>query len=101
MSREERVEVLLTEEFQHLLECSLPTRYPNIYYQNPFTEEQQHLLRVVEKELVMRPSFVPNRLTGSVNIQCFMSCDIVEGTINGLVSMWNNKRSFFVLKSGL
>lgn len=39
MSTEKRVEALLMEEFQHHIECSLPMRYPDIYYQNPFTEE--------------------------------------------------------------
>lgn len=82
MSNEDKCGALLSEEFQQCLRVGKPTRHPDIYYRNPFTDEYQQLFRVIDKELVMRPSFVANSATGSVNMTCNMECDIISGTIS-------------------
>ena len=82
MTLEEKSDIFLSEDFQqHIVEAK-PSCHPDIYYRNPFTEQYQHLFRVVDKELLMRPSFMANKVTGSVNMKCHMECDIGNWKIN-------------------
>jgi hypothetical protein len=88
MTTAEKVDTLLSKDIQCHIENSAKTSQPDIYYRNPFTDEQQHLFRVLDKDLIMRPSFMDNKLTGSVNMQCSILCDAEQGTI---VVKWNGE----------
>lgn len=76
---DDKREVFFSEEFEVALKNAKPTRYPDIYYKNPFTDEYQHLFRVVNKELIMRPSFAANINSGSVNVHCNITHDETSG----------------------
>jgi hypothetical protein len=82
MTLEEKCEVLLSDKFQQCMKDSKPTRFPDLYFRNPYTDDQQHLFRVVDKELLMRPSFMRNVATGSVNLHCDIHCNSKTGQIN-------------------
>jgi len=81
MTTEDKVDALLSEMFQCHIATAAPTKHPDIYFCNPFTGEQQHLFRVIDKELLMRPSFMDNKVTGSVNMQCSIQCNHTDGKI--------------------
>lgn len=73
MKPEERKIGFLSDEFHRALVDSAPTKNPDIYYLNPFTDEYQHLFRVVDKQLTMRPSFLPNNNGSSSVVRCVIS----------------------------
>jgi len=81
MTQEDKCEAFMDDAFQLMIQNANPTRNPDIYYCNPFTNEYQQLFRVVGKELVMRPLFISNRNTGTVNVHCNISCAIANGSI--------------------
>ena len=80
-SIEDKREILFNEDFKLALQMAKPTRYPDIYYSNPFTEEYQHLFRVLNNDLVMRPSFYSNDVSGSVNIPCKLEYNKTSGKV--------------------
>ena len=82
MTFEEKCDVLLSDEFQQIIKDAKPTGHPDIYYRNPYTEDYQHLFRVVDKELIMRPSFMPNSTTASVNLHCSIQCETTTGKLS-------------------
>jgi hypothetical protein len=82
MTQGEKCEVLLSDKFQLKIKHASPCRNPDIYYRNPYTEEWQHLFRVVGIDLLMRPSNIANHCTGSVNLQCIIECSTTSGEIN-------------------
>ena len=67
--------ILLNPSFQTYVKGSSVTRYPDLYFCSPFTGEYQHLFRVVEKTMYMRPSFLDNTVEGSVQLQCTVFYD--------------------------
>jgi len=81
MTLGDKCEVLLSSNVQQSIKDSKPTRYPDLYFRNPYTGDYQHLFRVVDKELLMRPSFMPNVATGSVNLHCDIQCNRTTGDI--------------------
>jgi hypothetical protein len=102
MTPEERCELLLNDKFQEHIRNAKTTRNPDIYYRNPYTNEWQHLFRVIGKELLMRPSNLANRVTGSVNLRCVMEYDNESGKLNvtwsgtALKSVCNDIRDLFI-----
>ena len=62
-----------SDELHNALVSSLPTKNPDIYYKNPFTGEWQHLFRLGDKGLQMRPSFLDNSDSGSSTLTCEIS----------------------------
>lgn len=80
-SIEEKRECFFSEDFKLAMQMAKPTWYPDIYYSNPFTGDYQHLFRVLNKELVMRPSFSRNDVSGSVNIRCDVDYDKASETV--------------------
>jgi len=89
MTFDEKSDVFLSDIFKTCVKGSKPTVHADIYYRNPFTDEHQHLFRVVDKELLMRPSCVNNNNTGSVNLQCIITSDIKNGDIT---VKWSDKK---------
>jgi hypothetical protein len=79
MTTKQRCDALLSPEFVSNFRSSIPTKQPDIYFRNPFTNDYQHLFRVVDKDLIMRPSFLDNSTTSSVTLQCAISHDKITG----------------------
>jgi len=82
MTFEEKCDALLSDTFQSYILSAKPTLHADIYYRSPFNDKHQHLFRVVDMDLIMRPSCIPNKNTGSVNLQCIISCRIDKGDIS-------------------
>jgi hypothetical protein len=81
MSIQKKCETFLSSKLDGCIDESEATRYPDLYFCNPFTGSYQHLFRVLNKELVMRPSFLDNNLTSSVQIQSQVTYDSTSGSI--------------------
>lgn len=77
MSIAKKCEVFLSSKLDGCIDDSEATRFPDLYFWNPFTASYQHLFRVMNKELVMRPSFLDNTLSSSSQVQCQVSYDTV------------------------
>jgi hypothetical protein len=73
MSDEKRKSGFCSAEFHNAMVLSLPTKCPDIYYTNPFTKEWQHLFRLGDKGLQMRPSFLDNSDSCSATLSCEIS----------------------------
>lgn len=65
MTAEDRKRGYASEQFHDALVCSPPTKKTDLYFLNPFTKEWQHLFRVYDKGIQMRPSFLDNPDTSS------------------------------------
>lgn len=76
MSAEDKKDILMTSKFQSYIMESTSTRFPDLYFSSPFTNEMQHLFRMVEKTLYMRPSFLNNGVGGSSQLQCEITYDV-------------------------
>jgi hypothetical protein len=76
-----------SDDFHRAMVISTPTKNPDIYFQNPFTKQYQHLFRVCDKEsLVMRPSFLANSDSRSSTL----TCDITYSDEKGILLVkWN------------
>jgi hypothetical protein len=81
MSIPKKCAVFLSSKLDGCIDDSEATRFPDLYFCNPFTGTYQHLFRVINKELVMRPSFLDNNLSSSSQVQCQVSYDTVSGLI--------------------
>jgi hypothetical protein len=68
-------ECLLSDTFQSYVKDSFVTRFPDVHFTSPYTEDCQHLFRVMDKKLFMRPSFLENSSDASVLLQCNVSYD--------------------------
>lgn len=73
MNVQERRRGYASEQFHDALVRSPPTKNPDLYFLNPFTMEWQHLFRVGDKGLQMRPSFLDNCDTSSSNLNVVIS----------------------------
>ncbi len=82
MSMQEKCEAFLSAKVNQCLGSSEATRNPDIYFSNPFTNEYQHLFRILDKKMVMRPSFLDNNVTSSVNLLCLVTYNDTSGKIN-------------------
>lgn len=58
------------------------TKNPDLYFKCPFTGEYQHIFHVVQKDLLMRLSFLDNDISSSVTLKCFISHDKTTGAID-------------------
>jgi hypothetical protein len=86
MNEEERKQGYASERFHDALVSSPPTRNPDLYFFNPFTNQWQHLFRVYDKGdkgLQMRPSFLDNPDTSSSNL----NVEITYGTVDECLSV--------------
>jgi hypothetical protein len=82
MKPENRKTAFLSDDFSRALRESTPTKNPDIYYQNPFTDDYQNLFRVMDKQLAMRPSFLRNCNDSSSIVRCDISYCTRTGTTN-------------------
>jgi hypothetical protein len=87
MSDKDRKRGYASDSFHAALKSTIPTKNPDIYYENPFTKEWQHLFRICDNALQMRPSFLDNSDTSSVTLQCHITYigeeDIMTVSVNG------------------
>lgn len=70
MSVEQRKEMFSSDEFQEHVLTATVSKYPDIYYVNPFTDIYQNLFRVIGSDLHMRPSNVAQNNGSSVTVIC-------------------------------
>jgi hypothetical protein len=77
-AKEDNCAMFLSDDFQDYIRNAKPTRNPDIYYMNPFTNDYQHLFRV-DTELIMRPSFAGNSNASSINLKTIIHHDINSG----------------------
>jgi len=88
-NEEARRDVFLSDCFHDCLLKSTPTKNPDIYYKNPFTDSYQHLFRIDKdhKDLIMRPCFLNNSNLSSSTLRCKISYstdnDIVKVSWDG------------------
>lgn len=75
MDVEQRKQGYASHDFHNFMIHSSPTKNPDIYVCNPFTDEWEHLFRVGEKCLEMRPSFLDNSDTSSSLLRCDITYD--------------------------
>lgn len=75
MSEEDMIEIFMSSRFQSYIMESKVTRRPDIYYSSPFTKDYQHLFRVSENIVYMRPSFLKNDIGHSIQLQCSVTFD--------------------------
>jgi hypothetical protein len=59
-----------------------PSKNPDLYFRSPCTGEYQHMFRVVEKDLLMRLSFVENDIASSVMLKCYICHDQTTGAVD-------------------
>jgi hypothetical protein len=78
MTTEDKCDILLSDEFQEYVQKSRPTKNPDLYFRNPFTNQWIHLFRV-DTQLKMRPSFVNNDNSNSVTLKYNIHHDDVTG----------------------
>jgi hypothetical protein len=75
MTADELSDIILGDTFQSYVKDSSVTRFPDIYFCNPFTNDCQHLFRVSSKVMYMRPLFMENVTERSVQLQCDVQYD--------------------------
>jgi len=68
MSRDEKKDIIASDTLQTYICKSGTTRHPDIYFKSPFTNEWQHLFRVGDGMIYMRPSFLENDVVQSVQL---------------------------------
>jgi len=82
MSSKDKKMGFTSDQFFDALRNAKPTKNPDLYFKNPFTGDYQHILRIIDKELLMRLSFLDNEISSSVVLKCYVSHDQTSGTVD-------------------
>jgi hypothetical protein len=79
-SLSEKKEYFFSKKFYDSMRIAMPTRHPDIYFQDPVKGHYQHLFRVVDNELLMRPSNVMQNGKSSASVVCEIAYDTATET---------------------